>query len=309
MRSLIGALVKSETVNMASKKKEGAQFIRYFGPLLDALRALGGSARPGEASEKVGQNLRISQEAQDELLVSGSPRFHNAVQWARFYLVREGFIDGSTKGVWALTPVGWKTHLSYEQARAIFLKWVEIFAKARKQKETTVVPDEEDIDDTVAAPPISYRARVLDIVRTIPPDAFERLCQRLLRESDFTTVTVTGRSGDGGIDGIGILQINPFVSFRVLFQCKRYSGSVTPSQVRDFRGAMLGRADKGIIITTGTFTQEARKEAFRDGAPPLELVDGDKLVDMFEHLELGLKPRTTYEIDELFFASFTSSET
>ncbi|MFM2198918.1 MAG: hypothetical protein RLZZ505_2350 [Verrucomicrobiota bacterium] len=293
---------------MAAKKKEGAQFIRYFGPLLDALRQLGGSARPAEASERVALNLKLSQAEQDDLLASGSPRFHNAVQWARFYLVREGLIDGSTKGVWSLTPMGWKTHLIHEQSRAIFLKWVDIYAKARKEKVVSITPDDEDIEDTVAIAPVSYRARALEIVKSIPPDAFERLCQRLLRESDFTSVTVTGRSGDGGIDGIGILQINPFVSFRVLFQCKRYSGSVSPSQVRDFRGAMLGRADKGIIITTGTFTQEARKEAFRDGAPPLELVDGDKLIDMFEHLKFGLQPRVTYEIDDSFFASFTNTE-
>ncbi len=293
---------------MAAKKKEGAKFIRYFGPLLDALRELGGSARPAEASERVAVMMKLSQAEQDELLASGSPRFHNAVQWARFYLVREGLIDGSTKGIWALTPIGWKTQLNHDQARAIFLKWVDIFAKARKEKIISVTPDDQDIDDTDAIDPVSYRARVLDILRSIPADAFERLCQRLLRESDFTTVTVTGRTGDGGIDGIGILQINPFVSFRVLFQCKRYTGSVSPSQVRDYRGAMLGRADKGIIITTGTFTQEARKEAFRDGAPPLELVDGEKLIDMFEYLKFGLKPRITYEVDDRFFASFTNIE-
>jgi len=133
---------------------------------------------------------------------------------------------------------------------------------------------------------------------------FERLCQRLLRESGFESVTVTGRSGDGGLDGIGVLQVNAFVSFKVLFQCKRYIGSVTPSQVRDFRGAMMGRADKGIILTTGTFTSDAKKEAVRDGVPPIELVDGEKLLDMFETLELGLKPRKAYEIDEKFFDDF-----
>ena len=114
----------------------------------------------------------------------------------------------------------------------------------------------------------------------------------------------SSRSGDGGIDGIGILQINPFVSFNVLFQCKRYSGSVSPSQVRDFRGAMLGRADKGLIITTGTFTVEAKREARRDGAPPIELVDGEDLVRLFESLEFGLKARTTYDVDDTFFRHF-----
>lgn len=117
-------------------------------------------------------------------------------------------------------------------------------------------------------------------------------------------MTITGRSGDGGIDGIGILQVNELVSFKVLFQCKKYTGTVAPSQVRDFRGAMTGRADKGIIITTGSFTSDARKEAIRDGAPPVELVDGDKLADMLERLELGLKPRHTYEVDQAFFEEY-----
>ena len=139
----------------------------------------------------------------------------------------------------------------------------------------------------------------------LPSDGFERLCQRLLRESGFEKVQVTGKSGDGGLDGIGILQVNPFVSFKVLFQCKRYSGAVNASQVRDFRGAMMGRADKGIILTTGTFTADARKEAVRDGVPPIELVDGEKLIDMFESLELGLKPKKAYDLDSIFFEEFS----
>lgn len=133
---------------------------------------------------------------------------------------------------------------------------------------------------------------------------FERLCQRLLREAGFQQVLVTGRSGDNGIDGEGILEVNPFVTFKVLFQCKRYKGSVGAPVIRDFRGAMLGRAEKGIILTTGSFTQDARREARRDGAPPVELVDGDKLLEMFEKLELGLEPRTTFDIDQKFFDEF-----
>ena len=144
----------------------------------------------------------------------------------------------------------------------------------------------------------------MNLMRSLPADGFERLCQRLLRESGFEKVAVTGKSGDGGLDGIGVLQMNPFVSFKVLFQSKRYSGSVSVSQVRDFRGAMMGRADKGIIITTGTFTSDAKKEAVRDGVPPIELVDGEKLLDMFESLELGLKPRIAYDIDDGFFDEF-----
>ena len=151
---------------------------------------------------------------------------------------------------------------------------------------------------------IDHRSELIRIILDMSPAGFERLCQRLLRESGFEKVTVTGRSGDGGLDGIGLLEVNPFVSFKVLFQCKRYSGSVSPSQVRDFRGAMMGRADKGIILTTGTFTPAAKQEAVRDGVPPIELVDGEKLVDLLERLELGVMSTLTYEIDNVFFDNF-----
>ena len=162
----------------------------------------------------------------------------------------------------------------------------------------------EQVAEGTGAVSKDYREEVLELLLGLPPACFERLSQRLLREAGFTQVAVTGQSGDGGIDGFGILQINPLVSFKVLFQCKRYAKSVAPSQVRDFRGAMSGRADKGIIITTGTFTAEARREATRDGAPPVELIDGEKLIDMLEKLEIGLKAVTTFQVEHAFFNEF-----
>ena len=150
----------------------------------------------------------------------------------------------------------------------------------------------------------NYRTKLIQKLLSLPPAGFERLCQRLLREAGFEQVIVTGRSGDGGIDGYGVLQINPFVSFRVLFQCKRYKGSVSAPDVRNFRGAMMGRAEKGIILTTGGFTAEALNEARRDGAPAIELVNNEKLIEMLENLELGLIPRKTYDLDSHFFIAF-----
>ena len=223
--------------------------------------------------------------------------------WARFYLVREGLIDSSKHGVWSLTEKGFKTKLSLEQSRETFLKWVKIFQEQKKAKEKSE-PIAEQVAEGTGSISKDYREEVLAAMLSLPPAGFERLAQRLLRESGFTQVVVTGQSGDGGIDGFGILQVNPLVSFKVLFQCKRYAKSVAPSQVRDFRGAMSGRADKGIIITTGTFTQEAKREATRDGAPPIELIDGEKVIDMLETLELGLKAVTTYEVEHAFFNEF-----
>lgn len=293
---------------MSGRKKpqpEGAQFVRYFGPLLDALRSLGGSATVDEATDRVAEQLDIPDAVLNETLPSGGSRFRNQVAWARFYLVREGYLDSSKHGVWSLTQAGTQAKLDHEQSRAIFLKWVKIFQEQRKKK-TADEPMAEQVAEGTGAVSDDYRDTLHEVLLALPPAGFERLSQRLLREAGFTQVTVTGKSGDGGIDGYGVLQVNPFVSFKVLFQCKRYSKSVTPSDVRDFRGAMYGRADKGIIVTTATFTAEARKEAARDGAPPIELIDGDKLMDMLERLELGLKPIRTFEVDNDFFNEFQS---
>lgn len=286
------------------KNEEGAQFVKYFGPLLDALRKLGGSGTPDEVVEKIAIDLTLSDEVQNDLLPSGEPRFRNQVAWARFYLVREGLLDSSKRGVWSLTERGRASSLTHEQSREIFLRWVKIFQEQRRAKAATEEPIAEQVAEGTGAPSKDYRAETIELLLALPPAGFERLSQRLLREAGFTQVIVTGQSGDGGIDGHGTLQINPLVSFKVLFQCKRYAKSVSPSHVRDFRGAMAGRADKGIIITTGSFTAEARREASRDGVPPIELIDGEKLVDMLEKLELGLRPVTTYELNHSFFSEF-----
>lgn len=290
---------------MANRKaEEGTKFLKFFGPLLDALRRLGGSGTPDEVVEQIAADLNLPDELQNELLPSGGLRYRNQVAWARFYLAREGLIDSSKRGVWSLTERGRTAHVSVAQAREIFSRWVKIFDAQRRAKGAVEEPIAEQVAESAGAPSKDYRAEVLDTLLALPPAGFERLAQRVLRESGFTQVVVTGQSGDGGIDGYGTLQINPLVSFKVLFQCKRYAKAVSPSHVRDFRGAMAGRADKGIIVTTGTFTAEARREATRDGVPPIELIDGEKLLDMLENLELGLRPVTTYEVHHAFFNEF-----
>jgi len=289
-------------------QSKGPRFVRYFGPVLEALKELGGSGSPDEVRAVVASRLAISEQEQSEQLPSGFSRFDNQVAWARFYLTRAGLLDSSRRGIWSLTENGRATTLSHAEALQLFKNVHKVFSaewRARpKPGEGGDALEESSAEAVVAAQAPGHRERLLAILKELPAAGFERLSQRLLRESGFQNVTVTGRSGDGGLDGNGVVEVNPFVSFRVLFQCKRYSGAVTPAQVRDFRGAMAGRADKGIILTTGTFTAEARREAVRDGVPPIELVDGEKLLDMFEKLELGLKPRAAFEIDESFFDGF-----
>ncbi|TVL97232.1 MAG: restriction endonuclease [Candidatus Brocadia sp. BL1] len=288
----------------------GPQFIKYFPRVISALKDLGNSGTPPEVRELIAKNLQLSDEELDEQLNSGTSRLDNQVAWAKFYLAKAGYIDASKRGVWSLTEKGLNANITDKKA-------LKICQGVQKQFKNKTASTEENltqaIEETIAPADTSlttsrdYRTELLDIIRSLSPAGFEKLCQRLLRESGFQQVEVTGRSGDGGIDGKGLLQINPLLSMQVVFQSKRYQANtaVTVSQIRDLRGAMAGRTDKGIFITTSTFTADARKEALREGVPPIELVDAQKLVTMFEELELGLTTKTAYDVDRKFFEEFT----
>lgn len=286
---------------------QGPKFVRYFAPIVEGLKSMGGSGRPAEVTDWVANALDVSDDERSELTSAGVVRFDNAVAWARFYLAKAGIIDASKRGVWTLTEKGRAMSTpSHDEAFAIFRGVQSGFDRSGTKVADDSVDADQDApsEETAFSAGSNHRAQVIDALMGLSPAGFEAFAQRLLRESGFQGVTVTGRSGDGGIDGNGILEVNPLVSFKVLFQCKRYAGSVGSGAVRDFRGAMMGRADKGIILTTGSFTADARKEAVRDGVPPIELVDAEKLVNMLEELELGLRPVRAYQIDLSFFAEF-----
>ena len=294
---------------MAEQRKKGGQseFVRWFAPLLQALKDLGGSAAPREALERIAQIEKVPESLRNEILSSGQERFYNQVHWARQYLVWEGLIDSGKRGVWTLTPKGLQTQLDAKSAREIFLEQVRKRAVIRKPSVAAVDSAAESHDkpeDTPQADEDASLESFLRVIKGLSPNGFERLSMRLLREAGFERVSVTGRSNDGGIDGVGVLQLNGLVSFNVVFQCKKWEGSVPPKEIRDLRGAMAGRAEKGIFLTTSTFTSNSRAEAERPGAVPIELVDGEKLFDMFKRYELGLKPRTVFDIDLAFFEQF-----
>lgn len=283
------------------KEAKGPEFIRFFKPILKLLLESGGSGTPAEIVDRSIEIANISEAEQEAVNKNGQSRIKNQVHWARQYLVWDGYLDSSRRGIWRLTEKGKSVDIKNLNPLELFKNVQKKRAKIKLPMSPEISSTEEPITDEME---LQHRPRLLELIRSLTPNGFERLSQRLLRESGFQHVTVTGKTGDGGIDGIGILQVNPFVSFNVLFQCKRYQRTVTPSHVRDFRGAMMGRADKGIIITTGTFTLEAKKEARRDGVPAIELVDGDSLVDMFERLEMGLIPKQIYDIDQRFFDEY-----
>jgi restriction system protein len=288
-------------------KKAQAEFLRWFGPLLEALRDLGDSGRPREVSSRIARNLSLSDAVLDATLKSGRSKFHDQVSWARHYLLWEGLLASSCHGTWTLTEKGRNAHLDTDDAEEIFLKWVAIHAANRRQKQEGATRDEASI--TAQVQPHNEEDGTLELLstlRALSSRGFEKVCRELLRESGFENVEVTGGSADGGIDGYGTLQINPFVSFRVLFQCKRYGKGrlVSCAQVGDFRNTMIGRFEKGVIITTSGFSNAAIEEANRERAPQIELVDGEKLVDMFERVELGVTKRTVYDVNPVYFEKF-----
>ncbi len=247
-------------------------------PTLQALRNLGGSATIEELYNQVAEIMNLSDE-QLEIIHNPEQGSQTKVEyrlgWTRSYLKKYGLLENSSRGVWALTKKGRQTEKVEPNEVSRY------YQNSMKQEATEDELSEDDGE-------LTWRAELLKTLLQMEPDAFERLTQRLLRESGFIQVQVTGRSGDGGIDGKGIMRLSGLLSFHVIFQCKRYKGSVNVHQVRDFRGAMVGRADKGLLITTGNFTKDATREATRDGAPAIDLIDGELLVDKLKELELGV---------------------
>ena len=271
--------------------------MRLMNPTLQAIRESGGSASINEITERVIRNLDISDDDANEPHGNGpQTELEYRLAWARTDLKKYGLVANSSRGVWTLTPEGQKAGEIDPQ----------VIGRANRgaERRGRVPEGGETEDENGAEENASWQERLLNALLGMDPSAFERLCQRMLRESGFIEVEVTGRSGDEGIDGHGIIRMGGLISFPVLFQCKRYRGNVAAGVVRDFRGAMAGRSDKGLLITTGGFTRDARAEATRDGAPPIDLIDGSLLADKLKELGLGVKTEMVEQVtvDAAFFA-------
>ena len=267
-----------------------------FNPVLSAIRYLGGSASNAEIVERVIEHHELPSSVTEKLHGSGPmSELEYRLHWSRTYLKKYGLIDNSTRGIWSLTNSGLQSQSVDPDLVSRHVLELDQNSRRRRPENLELAEDGDNVtDDSLEE---AWREELLNILLKMKPDAFERLCQRILRASDFIEVNVTGRSGDEGIDGNGIIRLGGLISFPVLFQCKRWQGSVGPSVVRDFRGAMAGRADKGLILTTSRFTQEARREATRDGAPPIDLIDGELLIDKLRELRLGVRVETVEVVE------------
>jgi restriction system protein len=273
-----------------------------FNPLLKALHELGGSASIPEMEDKVAEILNLTEQEVNEIHRGNRTKLSYRLAWARTYLKNYGLINNSEIGIWSLTSKGSKTDLVDKEEVKNYLR--------NQEREVSTIEEEIEEGKTPEAAQKLWSEELLADIMKLSPASFERLCQRVLRESGFVEVKVTGRSGDGGIDGRGIFKLGGLLSFHVVFQAKRWSGNVSSKEIRDFRGGMDGRADKGLFITTGTFTRDAKLEASRDGAIPIDLIDWESLVEKMKELRLGVKVKKEekVEIDHEWFNGFENTK-
>lgn len=288
------------------RQKSNSRFIQYLVPTIKALQELGYTARPKQVREVLEARLDVPEEL-ETIHKSGQTRFENDVHWARLYLAKAGYIDASKRGVWSLTEKGKNAAINEDMAQSIFDEAVsEIKASKTQTDNKSNGLDDDDLEDIEEEidEEIEHRGETLERLKELSPYGFERFCRALLLETGFEDVEMTGQSGDKGIDGNGTLRVNPFVTIKVMYQCKRYKDSVSSPQIRDFRGAITGMADRGLFITTGKFTREAEMEASRDGVTPIEMVDGSALVKLMEDFEFGLQSVRTFRLESEFFSRF-----
>lgn len=271
------------------------RYREMFNAVLQAIRHLGGSATIPELTDEVSKIMSLTDEQIAERHNERMTELEYQLTWTRSYLRTYGLLDTSQRGVWTMTEKG-KTVQTVDPAEVD--RFVRNQGRSRRQRRNTN-GQPPDVADPEAVLEQTWRDELQATLLDLPPDTFERLCQRLLRESGFVEVRVTGQSGDGGIDGVGIVRLGGLLGFPILFQCKRYRDSVSAGTIRDFRGAMIGRADRGLVITTGTFSREAKAEAIRDGAPPIDLVDGEQLLDKLKELRLGIEVEMVEKVSVL----------
>lgn len=274
---------------------------------LTAMRGLPMPASNADIDEAVADVLGLTPRQRALMHVNGrQTELGYRVAWARTALNVAGAIEDAGRSLWRTTEEAERI-----DARTINARYdAHLEARRQARLERAVGADsgpERPGNENDVEIEQDWKALLLERLMEMTPAAFERLTAHLLRVAGIAEPKVIGRSGDGGIDGVGMYRPT-LISFPVYFQCKRYRGSVVPSQVRDFRGAMAGRGSHGLLITTGTFSKEAEKEASRDGAVAIDLVNGDDLCDLLRQYELGVKvtPRTVedVEIQQAFFEQF-----
>jgi restriction system protein len=295
-------------------RKGEIEFVRWMPTILNALRQMGGSGAARDVIKTVAKLENVSAEAQEVKNKGGALRFYNQVAWARQYLLWEELLAATKRGVWTLTEKGWKTNLSAIASREICLKWSKIHAQNKpKSKEDNEEPKPQNIETSATeelsalnsdAFKLQHREALLVLLQNLSPEGFETLCRDLMLEMGLRDVVRVGGTGDDGIDGHGLLELNPVVTLRVAYQCKKYSAGVSISHIKEFQSSIRGKFDKGILFSTGYFTAPAERAASEPGKEFIELIDGERLMDLLEKMEFGLTPKTVFDINYSFFEKY-----
>lgn len=289
---------------MAKRKnipKDMPNYSDLINPTITALQNLGGSGKVDEIYSEVLKIIPLPDEIIDfqHSEKSSQSELQYRLAWARTYLKNYGIIDNSSRSVWVILP-------QYKDIKSVDIDDCVTKVKSLFGKKTdTTAQNDDDLDDKGIDLPEEikpWRTKLHDILLNMNPFAFERLTQRLLRECGFSQVEVTKKSGDGGIDGFGKLMINGLFSFKVAFQCKRYNGTVPASDIRDFRGSLTTDIEKALFITTGSFSKPAKEEAMTQGKIQIDLIDGEEFINRLAEFQIGVKPITDYDIDEIYFS-------
>jgi len=313
----------SEFPGVKTPPKYEARFLQFLNPLLDALREKGGQSRPREIYEAIAQSLNLSEEERTVTNKNGYPRFENQIAWARSYLVKTGYLDSPSRGIWRLTDTGKEAHLDGPDIDSIWRRVTELnaLAKAGTEMETSAesAPENESFtteeEEEVIAPspqtsPYSdHRPALVTLIGSMTPAGFERFCSELLARVGVEDVQTTRHSKDGGVDGTGRLRMNEFVSQPIAFQAKKFDGSgrkVSSEEIQRFRGAIGGHIAKGIFFTTTTFSEDAKREAKALGKVEIELVDLDRILEICETYEVGLIEQKILVTQPSFFERFRS---
>ncbi len=264
-----------------------------------ALKELGGSGKNDEINEKAAELLDLSDEVLEfpHLNSSSISEVNYRLAWARTLLKKYGAIANSARSVWSITP-DFSNIVSVDgnEIEKVYRK--SSLPKKEVPAENGLEADPEDMPEEIRP----WRKKLYDVLVHMDPYAFERLAQRVLRECGFTQVEVTKKSGDGGIDGTGKLRINGIFSFNIAFQCKRYQGIVSAGDIRDFRGSLTTNIEKGVFITTGSFSKSAIEEASSPGKQQIDLIDGEEFITKLAEFGIGVKEVKDYEVNEEFFS-------
>lgn len=299
-------------MNQNTEAQALPEVVRFIPRILSTLRDMNGVAKAGAVKAAVVQAIFEAGEAvNDQMLASGVPKYQNDIYWARMYLVNAGLLEQAKTaghGTWKLTNQGWESPLDMATAAAIYYQTA---SKGSKNKDEANLPApsgddlQQDLEGTV-----NWQVQLKEILWSLSDQGFEHLCAAIMTANGLDQIKVTGKSGDKGMDGMGLMYLDEagLVSIRVAWQCKRYtSGTVGSMEVRNFRGSLDHKTDHGIVFTTSTFTAEAMKESVALGKTPIRLVPLDQLIEMLKNLKLGVGPAPEHTVDAPFFDQYRKS--